>query len=101
MNWWWRSTKKNCGFFSYNEHIIILVSAVTGCVSISAFASLGGISVGITSSAIGVKICCVITAGIKSNKEEKTWTNDIISKNEVKYCRSLNASKALIDANIS
>ena len=35
-----------------------------GCVSISAFASLVGISIGITSSVIGLKIC-VITAAIK------------------------------------
>ena len=68
MNCWVRSTKKNFGVFSYNEHIIALVSTVTGCVSISAFASLVSIPVGITSSAVVVKICCVITAGIKNNK---------------------------------
>ena len=37
---------------------------ITGCVSIPAFASLVGISVGFTSSAVGLKIC-VIYAGIK------------------------------------
>ena len=45
----------------------MLVSTVTGCVSISAFASLVGIPIGFTSSAIGSKIC-VITAGIKKYK---------------------------------
>ena len=39
----------------------------TGCISISAFASLLGIPIGITSSAIGLKICA-ITAGIKKCK---------------------------------
>ena len=49
---------------NYIKHLIILVSRVTGCVSISAFAFLVGIPVGITSSAIGLNIY-VITAGIK------------------------------------
>ena len=42
----------------------IAISPITGCVSISAFASLVGIPIGITSSVIGLKIC-VITAAIK------------------------------------
>ena len=50
---------------NYIENLLILVSTVTRCISISDFASLVGISIGITSSAIGLKIC-VITAGIKS-----------------------------------
>ena len=43
---------------------LILAITITGCVSISFFASLVGISIGITSSAIGLKICA-ITAGNK------------------------------------
>ena len=43
---------------------IFLALVVTGCISISAFASLLGIPIGITSSAIGLKICA-IAAGIK------------------------------------
>ena len=50
---------------NYIENLLILVSTVTRCISISDFASLVGISIEITSSAIGLKIC-VITAGIKS-----------------------------------
>ena len=46
------------------EQLLILNSKVSGCVSISAFASLVGISIRITSSATGLKIC-VITSGIK------------------------------------
>ena len=52
---------------NYIEHLIILISAVTGCILISAFASLVGIPVGITSSAIGLKIC-IINAEIKKYK---------------------------------
>ena len=46
------------------EHLLNLVSAVTGCVSISTFVSLVGISIGIVNSAIEL-IICAITAGIK------------------------------------
>ena len=35
--------KKVCTALSYIEHLSILASAVTGCVSISAFVSLFGI----------------------------------------------------------
>ena len=47
--------------------MLIWASTVTGCVSISAFASLFASPVGITSSAVGIKICA-ITAGIKTYK---------------------------------
>ena len=47
---------------NYIEHLLILVSTITSCVSIFAFTSLVGIPIGITSSAIGLKIC-VITVG--------------------------------------
>ena len=49
------------------ENLFILASIVTGCVSISAFASLVDILVGITSSAVVINICA-ITAGIKKYK---------------------------------
>ena len=45
----------------------ILLSTVTGCVSISTSASLVCLPVDITSSAIGIKNC-TITAGIKRYK---------------------------------
>ena len=47
--------------------MLILASTVTGCVSISAFTSLVAVLVGITSSAVAIKICA-ITAGIKMYK---------------------------------
>ena len=52
---------------NYIEHLHVIISTITEWLSISAFASLVGISVGITSSAIGVKIC-VITTAIKKYK---------------------------------
>ena len=54
--------KKICTNLNYIEHFLILASTITGCISISAFASLIGIPIEITSSAIGLKICA-ITAG--------------------------------------
>ena len=39
------------------EHFLILAFVITGYVSVSAFASLGGIPIGIKSSAIGLKVC--------------------------------------------
>ena len=62
-----RKHKNNCTTLKYIEHVLILASTITGCISISAFASLIGIPIGITSSAIGLKICA-ITAGIKKYK---------------------------------
>ena len=56
--------KKFCATLNYIEHFLIWASAVTGCISIFAFASLLGIPIGTTSPAIGLKNF-VITAGIK------------------------------------
>ena len=49
--------KKVCTTLNYIEHCLILASTITGCVSISAFASLVVIPIEIMSSAIGLKIC--------------------------------------------
>ena len=59
--------KKVYRVLNYIEHLLISISTISGCVSISAFASLAGISRGITISAIGLKNS-VITAGIKRYK---------------------------------
>ena len=48
-------SKKHKAFLNYIEHFLILGSTITGCVSISAFASSVGIPIGITGSAIGLK----------------------------------------------
>ena len=56
-------------------------STITECISISGFASLLGIPVGITSSTIGLRIC-VIAAEIKKYKpiikENKKKHNKIV-----------------------
>ena len=59
------------------KHLLILASKSTGCISISAFASLLGIFIEITSSAIGLKICA-ISAGIKKHKST-------VNKKKTKY----------------
>ena len=56
--------KKIYTTLNFVEHFLILPSAVTGCISITACASLLGIPIGITSFAIGLEIC-PITAGNK------------------------------------
>ena len=63
--------------FNYVEHLFVLASAVTRCVSISAFVSFVGIPIGITSSAVGIKISA-ITAEIKTYKS-------IINKKKKKH----------------
>ena len=45
-----KKRKKVCRILNHIEHVLILGSIITGCVSISSFASLVGIPIGITSS---------------------------------------------------
>ena len=97
--------KNVCRVLNYIEHLLILIYTVTGNVSISSLASLVGIPIRNTSSAIGLKIY-VITAGIKKYKS-------IIKKKKNKHDKivllaksKLNSTllliyKALIDWNIS
>ena len=47
-----KKNKKVCRVFNYISHSFIVFSIITGCVSISDFASLVGIPIVITSSAI-------------------------------------------------
>ena len=61
------------------ELLIILVSAVTGCVPISEFTSLVCVPIGIASSAVGIKIC-EITAEIKKDKSIMKKKRRIIMK---------------------
>ena len=80
--------KNVCTTLNYIEHFLILGSTITGCISISALASFVGIPVGITSSAIGIKICAV-TADIKKcksiiKKKKKKHDNSIVSKIKIK-----------------
>ena len=52
---------------NYIEQLLFLASAVSRCVSISAFTSLVNIPIGIVSSAVVLKIGA-ITTGIKKHK---------------------------------
>ena len=97
--------KKVCRDLNYTEHWLILISTVMGSVFISAFASLVGIPVDITSSAIGLKICA-ITAWFKkyksaSKKKKKKYDEIVLlAKSKLNSIEVL-ISKALTDSNIS
>ena len=59
--------KNTCVYLNYVQHLLMLVSTVTGCISMSAFSSLLSFPIDTTSSVVGVKICA-ITARIKKYK---------------------------------
>ena len=97
--------KKVREVLSYIERSLIVISTITGCVSISDYASLVGIPVRITSSVIGLKNC-VITAGIKKYKsiiKKKMKKHDkiiLLAKPRLNSIEFL-ISKALIGSNIN
>ena len=62
-----RQYKNFCTTLNYIEHFLILLSTINGCISISAFAFLLGIPIGIKSSVIWLKICGT-AAGVKKYK---------------------------------
>ena len=82
--------KTVCKTLNYIEHFFIIASVITECVSISTFASLLGILIGITSSAIGLKICA-ITAGIKKYKS-------IIKKKKKKHDKIVLLAKSMLNS---
>ena len=90
LNW------RNKSILNHIEHWLIFICTVTGYVSISTFASLVGMTLWITSSAIGLKVS-VITAGIKNYKSiirKKKKYDKIVSKlNSIEVL----ISKVLID----
>ena len=57
-----KKQKKKCVVLNYIEYLLILASIFTGCISVSAFASLAGIPADIASFAVRLKIC-LITVG--------------------------------------
>ena len=59
--------KKRCKYLNYVEHLLVLASAVAGCVSHSAFASLVCVHVGLTHSAVETKICAITAPWKNSN----------------------------------
>ena len=88
-----RKQKKVCITLSSTEHFLIFLS-----ISISAFTSLLDIPIGITTSAIGLKICA-IAVGIKKYmlKHDKIV---LFAKAKLNSILVL-ISKALINSNIS
>ena len=100
-----KKPKKVCTTLNHIANFLILASAITGCVSICAFASVVVIPMGIASSVIGLKICA-ITVGIKKYKsiikKKKRKHDKIILLAKSKLNRiEVPISKALIDSNIS
>ena len=97
--------KKTYKYLNYVEHLLILVSTITGSVSVSSFASLVCVFVGITSSAVGIKIYA-LTVGIKKHKsiiKKKKKKHDkivLLVKDKLNTIEVL-ISKALIDSYIS
>ena len=90
---------------NYIGHSLIVICAFTGSVPISAFASLVGIHIGITSSANTIK-ACVITAGIKKyisiiKKKKKNMIKLVLLAKAKLISIEVLLSKALIDSNIS
>ena len=77
-----------CTNWKYIEHFLILASPVTGCISISAFASVLGIPIGITSSSIELSIF-TIPVGVKMYKQ-------IIKKKKKKHGKMILIAKGYI-----
>ena len=96
--------KKSPRVLNYIEHLLIVISTITGGVSISALASLVGTPIGITGSAVGWKICA-ITSGIntyKSRIKKKKKKHDkivLLTKSKFNSIEVL-IFKALISSNI-
>ena len=62
---------KTCKYLNYVEYFLILSSAITGCISISASGSLICVPGGIMSSAVLIKICAIKYKSIIKKKKIK------------------------------
>ena len=100
-----KSHKKFFTTLDYIEHFFIISSIITGCVSISTFATLVGILIGITSAVGRLKICAITTAikRYKSMIKKKKKKHDKILLLEKSKLDSIEViiSKALINSAIS
>ena len=54
-----KKCKKVCRVLNYIDYLLVVTSTTTGCVCISTFASIVGIPIAITSSAIVLKLCVI------------------------------------------
>ena len=99
-----KKCKKTRKYLNYLEHLLILVSTVTGFVSISAFALLVCAPVGIASSALEIEICAVTerTEKYKSiiNKKKEHDKVVLLGKDNLNTIEVL-ISNAFIDSYIS
>ena len=99
-----RKHKKVSATLIYIKHFLILASAITGQISISDLGSLISIRIGITSSAVGLKVCS-ITAGVKKEKsiikkkKKKHGKIVLLAKTKINNIEVL-ISKGLIESNI-
>ena len=95
---------KTSKYLNYVERFLILVSTFNGCISISAFASLGCVPAGITSSAVGITNC-EITVEIKRyksiiiKKKKKHEKIVLLGKGKLNTIKVL-ISESLIDSYI-
>ena len=94
-----------CTILSYIERFLILGFTITGCISVSAFASLVDIPIGIASSAIWLKMCAIIEAikdykSIIKKKKNKNNKIVLLAKSKLNSIELL-VSKALIDSIIT
>ena len=97
--------KKISTALNYIGHVLVLVSIIIGCISISGFASLLGLLVGITSSTIGWKVF-LITTGIKKynstiKKYKMKHSKTVLTAKSKLSSLELLISKTLIDPDIS
>ena len=99
-----KKDKNVCRVLSYFEHFLVFISEFSGYVSMSAFTSSVVVPLGITSSAVGIKICAT-TAGIKKyksiTKEQKKKHDKIVMLQIAKLdITEVLMSKTLIDSYI-
>ena len=97
--------KKTRKYLDCVEHLLILASTITSCVSIFAFASLVCVPICITSSTVGTKTCA-ITGRFKKyksvvKKKKKRHDKMVLLENGKLNTNEVLISKALIDLHIS
>ena len=90
--------KNVCTTINYIENFLILASTITGCISILAFASLLGIPIGITSSAIAPWI--IKYKSLIKKKKKKHDKLILLAKSKSNSIEVL-IVKTLSDSNIS
>ena len=97
--------EKTCNYLNYIEHLVILVSTVTGCIYIFVFVSLACVPAGFKSYAVVIKLCAIIS-GIKKYKSsitKKKKKHDkilLLGKSKLNTIEVL-ISESLIDSYIS